>query len=154
MLPLQYVLALQYVLPLQYVFQAGQNPKLWKASERVQRVREQVMQRLGWKTMSTSDLLTLYKTCGYLMLTEPRFERGQPSEPALCGVFSGTDLGALEYYFDLKKYYGFGYGLPVNSQLARPLLQLIQEEWAQQQHKGSYRFGHAGEQPSEHAASD
>jgi len=121
----------------------GQNPKLWKAGERVGRVREQVMERLGWKTMSTSDLLTLYKTCGYLMLTESRFERGQPREPALCGVFSGTDLGALEYYFDLKKYYGFGYGLPVNSQLARPLLQLIQEEWAQQQHKGSYRFGHA-----------
>lgn len=115
----------------------------WKEGDRMLKVKQQVMARLGWDRMNTSDLLTLYKTCSYLMLTEDQFDRTHQEEPTLCSVLGETDLEALEYYFDLKKFYGFGYGAAINSQLAKPLLQLIQEEWETEEYKGSFRFGHA-----------
>ena len=69
---------------------------------------KQVRRDLKMENLSVKELLVLYKSCGYLFLSESIYERGSGKAPAVCALFDDKDVQALEFYFDLKKLYEFG----------------------------------------------
>eukprot|EP00658_Telonema_sp_P-2_P023631 TRINITY_DN19476_c0_g1_i13.p1 TRINITY_DN19476_c0_g1~~TRINITY_DN19476_c0_g1_i13.p1 ORF type:complete len:471 (+),score=72.20 TRINITY_DN19476_c0_g1_i13:178-1590(+) len=123
--------------------QGKTQAKLWRAGARMDKLLQHMRAASRFDWLSIKHVLILYKTCGYLMLSEPELVRGSSVVPALCQLFEGKDVEALEYYFDLKKWREFGYGHSVNHKLARPLLEKILTEWTSANHLGSFRFGHA-----------